>query len=42
MAIPVTLNDMGKSDYDNLVKKTGKDFDKTYCDMMVDGHKDAI
>ena len=42
MTIPGTLNDMGKSDYDNLVKKTGKDFDKTYCSMMVTGHKDAI
>ena len=23
-------------------KKSGKDFDKEYCDMMVDGHKEAI
>jgi putative membrane protein len=23
-------------------KKSGKDFDKEYCDMMVDGHKKAI
>ena len=23
-------------------KKSGKNFDKEYCDMMVDGHKEAI
>ncbi len=42
ITIPTTLTDNGQSDYKSLSDKTGKDFDKAYCDKMVDGHKDAI
>ena len=42
VTVPATLTDEGQSAYMKLVKKTGKDFDKSYCDMMVDGHKEAI
>ncbi len=42
IAVPTSLTDAGQSAYMKLVKKTGKDFDKTYCDMMVAGHKEAI
>ncbi len=28
--------------YDKLQEKSGKEFDKEYCDMMVKGHKKAI
>jgi putative membrane protein len=42
ITIPSAMSESAKKDYDNLSKKTGLDFDKDYCDMMVDGHKDAI
>lgn len=42
ITIPTTLTDNGGDAYEKLIKKTGKDFDKEYCKMMVDGHKDAI
>ena len=42
ITIPTTLTDNGGDAYDKLMKKTGKDFDKEFCNMMVDGHKDAI
>ncbi len=28
--------------YQKLIDKPGRDFDKAYCDMMVDGHKKAV
>jgi putative membrane protein len=40
--IPVTLTEDGQDAYDKLSGKTGKDFDKEYCDMMVNGHEKAI
>jgi putative membrane protein len=42
VTIPTTLTDNGGDAYNKLMKESGKDFDKEYCDMMVDGHKDAI
>jgi putative membrane protein len=40
--IPVTLTEDGQDAFDKLNSKTGKDFDKEYCDMMVKGHEKAI
>lgn len=42
ITIPATVTDSGKDDYKKLSEKSGKDFDKAYCSMMVDGHKGAI
>ena len=42
ITIPATITDKGKSAYDKLKVKSGTDFDKEYCNMMVKGHKDAI
>jgi putative membrane protein len=42
VTIPTSLTDDNQRDYKKLVDKSGHDFDKEYCDMMVDGHKDAI
>ena len=42
MTIPTELTNEGKDSYEKLTKKSGMDFDKEYCDMMVNGHKDAI
>lgn len=42
ITIPTSATDDAKDAYEKLDKKTGADFDKKYCDMMVEGHKDAI
>ena len=42
ITVPMSLTDEGKEAARKLEDKTGKDFDKAYCDMMVTGHKDAI
>lgn len=42
VVIPTELTENGREAYDKLSGKTGKDFDKAYCDMMVDGHENAI
>jgi putative membrane protein len=42
VSLPESVSDEHKKDCDKLSKKTKKDFDKDYCDMMVDGHEDAI
>ena len=42
ITIPLTLTENGMDANKKLMDKTGKDFDKSYCDMMVSGHKDAI
>ena len=42
ITIPLALTDDGKEANKKLLSKSGKDFDKAYCDMMVKGHKDAI
>ena len=40
--LPATLTDDQKKDVDALSKKTGKDFDKAYVDMMISDHKEDI
>lgn len=42
MTIPTELTNEGKESFEKLSKKSGMDFDKDYCDMMVNGHKEAI
>jgi putative membrane protein len=42
VTIPVSATEQGQDDYKKLSEKTGNDFDKEFCDMMVKGHKDAI
>jgi putative membrane protein len=39
ITLPASLSDKSQKDLDNLNKKTGKDFDKAYIDMMIDDHK---
>jgi putative membrane protein len=38
VTLPTSLSDHHKMMVDELSKKTGKDFDKAYIDMMVDDH----
>ena len=38
ITLPADLSDDSKKELDDLSKKTGKDFDKAYMKMMVDGH----
>jgi|GEM_PF-178831 len=40
--IPTKLSDKAHKTYNQLNDKTGIAFDKAYCDLMVNGHKDAI
>ncbi len=42
ITIPTSITEKGEKACDKLKDKTGAEFDKAYCDMMVDGHKDAI
>lgn len=42
ITIPNAATNDAKNAYDKMNEKKGKDFDKAYADMMVDGHKDAI
>ncbi|GAB2773971.1 DUF4142 domain-containing protein [Rhabdobacter roseus] len=42
ITLPTTLSDKSQKMYDDLSKKTGKDFDKDYMSHMVDDHKDDI
>jgi putative membrane protein len=42
ITIPNEITAKGKESYDKLLHKTGSDFDKAYCDEMVENHKSAI
>lgn len=42
ISIPETETEDAKDGFKKLSEKTGKDFDKTYSEKMVKGHKDAI
>ena len=42
MALPAALGEKNQKTYDDIAKKTGKDFDKAYIDEMVSDHKDAV
>lgn len=42
IAVPTAPTDATENTYKNLNEKSGRDFDREYCDKMVSGHKDAI
>jgi len=42
ISVPTTLSNDSQEKINDLGKKTGKDFDKAYVDMMVSDHKDAV
>jgi putative membrane protein len=42
ITIPTALNEKSQKTYDDLSKKTGKDFDKAFTDIMVSDHKKVI
>jgi len=42
ITLPAIVSDEMQKHIDDLNKKTGKDFDKDYIEMMVSDHKDAI
>ena len=42
ITLPLSLSDKCQRDYDNLAKKTGKDFDDAYTDFMVKDHKNDL
>lgn len=42
VTIPTSMPDKVKEDTDKMSGKMGKEFDKDYCDKMVEAHKDAI
>jgi putative membrane protein len=42
ITVPASVSDNSQKKYNDLSEKKGTDFDKQFCDAMVDGHKDAI
>jgi len=42
VTIPMSPTEHSRNIFEKLKKKSGKEFDKNYCSLMVDGHKDAI
>ena len=42
VALPDSVGDDAKKEIDKLSKKTGKDFDKSYMDMMVEDHEKDV
>ncbi len=42
IALPASLNEEAQKAIGKYAEKEGKDFDKDYCDKMVDSHEDAI
>lgn len=42
ITIPTSLTENGMDAHKKLNDMSAKDFDKAYCDMMVNGHKDAM
>lgn len=42
ITIPTSLTEDNKDAYKDLSNKSGEDFDKEYCEKMVEGHKKAI
>jgi len=42
ISIPATMTEDSKDVYKKFDDKTGNDFDRSYCDMMVEHHEDAI
>ena len=42
ITLPAYLSSTSQGKYDDLSKKTGKEFDDAYTDAMVSGHKDVL
>jgi len=42
ITVPAAASDAMQKKYNDLTEKKGSDFDKQFCDDMVNGHKDAI
>lgn len=42
ITLPAELSTEDKKHMDDMAKKTGKDFDKHYIDMMVEGHEKVV
>jgi putative membrane protein len=42
ITVPVESSDDTQKEFDDLNKKNGADFDKDYCDQMVEDHKEAV
>jgi putative membrane protein len=42
IALPDSVSDDNRKEIDHMKMKKGKDFDKAYINMMVDGHKKVI
>lgn len=42
ITIPIVATEDAVKEYDKLNMKAGKEFNKEFCEMMVDGHKNAI
>ena len=42
VTLPANISDEHQKKLNDLQKKTGKDFERAYMDMMVDGHQSAI
>jgi putative membrane protein len=42
ITLPTTLSDKHQKKYTEMSEKTGADFDKEYCDLMVKDHKDVV
>ncbi len=42
ITLPASIGEDAKKDMANLMKKTGKDFDKAYMSMMLDDHKKNV
>ena len=42
IAVPASATQDALDAYKKLNEKSGDEFDREYCDMMVKGHKDAI
>jgi len=42
ITLPTTLSDKHQKKYNEMSEKTGSDFDKEYCDLMVKDHKDVV
>ena len=42
ITLPTTLSEDNQKEYNKLAEKTGKEFDKAYCEFMVKDHKDDL
>jgi len=42
ITLPIAMSDKNQKRYDDLADKTGEDFDKAYCKLMVDDHQEDI